>query len=252
PGGAKVVMAALGALAIVLAVAAFLFLRPAGPVAVPTKFATFAAADGSFLLEAPDGWAQKPMGKAAPEGQRDHVGADGIRMQSGDAHVEVTFSSVAGLVGGQLLFGDEIVPESMVGARSAPIHRSLNKALKSRYKNYQAKPVARVPFESRMASLAATKDQNGLEMDLRLSEFTADGNKLGLGGKRHGYMAAIGGGDLIASVVCECKESDWPKLKPAFERVLASIAEGATDEECGGGIGVPRTGVTVPKVGGGY
>ena len=63
-------------------------------------------------------------------------------------------------------------------------------------------------------------------------------------------MAAIGGGDLIASVVCECKESDWPKLKPAFERVLASIAEAGEPE--GGGIGVPGTGVTVPRVGGGY
>lgn len=56
-----------------------------------------------------------------------------------------------------------------------------------------------------------------------MSEWTANGNVFGLGGHVHGHRAALVGGNLTAVVVCQCLDSDWPALKPAFRHVIASV-----------------------------
>jgi hypothetical protein len=43
----------------------------------------------------------------------------------------------------------------------------------------------------------------------------------------HGYRATILGGERRISFEARCRDSDWPALKPAFERVLTSLAPGS-------------------------
>jgi hypothetical protein len=52
------------------------------------------------------------------------------------------------------------------------------------------------------------------------SEFTAAGS---FGGKTHGYRATTLSNDRRITVLCTCPESNWKTLKPAFDKVIASV-----------------------------
>lgn len=55
------------------------------------------------------------------------------------------------------------------------------------------------------------------------AEFTASSS---FGSPLHGYRATILTNNYRYRVVCECAESDWKTLKPAFDRVIDSFAKG--------------------------
>jgi hypothetical protein len=54
----------------------------------------------------------------------------------------------------------------------------------------------------------------------RRSTFTAEQT---LGGKVFGYRATLLGGDRRIEIVTTCSASNWQTLKPAFEKVIASL-----------------------------
>lgn len=207
-----------GAVAVLALIAYFVFRTPP-PVAVPTSFATFTAADGSFTCDTPGGWDTRAVGAAA--GDKQLTNSDGVFLTSGNAKIEITTTTVAGQAMGELVLGKETVPESMTGSAAAALHRRSKKGLKNRLKGYQETAVAK--FQSRMGGMIFKEGR--FEPDARLSEYTATGNQYGFGGKVHGYRASLTGPTLIASVVCQCSEADWPKLKPAFLRVIASLRD---------------------------
>jgi hypothetical protein len=59
----------------------------------------------------------------------------------------------------------------------------------------------------------------------RRSIFTSDGS---LGGKTYGYRATLLTGDRRITIVCSCPATNWKELKPAFERVTASLRRGGS------------------------
>ncbi|MBC8141271.1 MAG: hypothetical protein H7Y38_07495 [Armatimonadetes bacterium] len=220
---------------------------PSAPVDAPAAYVPFAAADKSFTCELPDKWRVEAMGEASAEAKNSL--SNGVEARQSDAYIKVTNSSIAGLITGQLLYGDDPIPQGAFGSRARPIFNDHGKGFKKRFKGYKETKLS--PAETqlpKMTGIVQVENTKDFVPDIRLAEFTATGNSYGLGGKRHGYRMAVGGSAQIVNVVCECSERDWVKLKPAFEKVMVSLAEPRPAGLDRGGVAVPG-GATLPTDG---
>ena len=63
--------------------------------------------------------------------------------------------------------------------------------------------------------------------DARKSEFTTSGT---FGGTIRGYRVTALSLDRRVRVVCQCSESDWENLQPAFDRVIESLGPGTPQQ----------------------
>jgi len=206
------------AVAVVLGITAFLLAPKHGTA--PTTWTTFTASDKSFSCAAPGGWETTPSDKAQQMMGKDST-TGGVLFKSGSATIGVTTDTVATLMSYILVHGNGDT-DALTGLKAGSLHRQWRIATSAIHKGYKETKVA--DFES------ATEDA-------RLSEWTANGNVFGLGGHVHGYRAALVGGSLTAVVVCQCLDSDWPALKPAFLHVIASVTPPAPPP------GAPDTGL---------
>ena len=204
-GGRTGLWVGLGlAVAVVLGIAAFLLSPKHGTA--PTSWDTFTAQDKSFSVAAPGGWETTPSDRAQQMVGKDST-TGGVLFRSGSATIEVTTDTVATLMSYILVHGDGNT-DALTGPKAVSLHKQWKIATSAIHKGYRETKVTE--FESQMD-------------DARLSEWTANGNVFGLGGKIHGYRASLVGGNLTAVVVCQCLESDWPAMKPAFRHVIATV-----------------------------
>lgn len=220
-------------------------LIPAAPVAPPEAWQPFVAADQSFRCDLPKDWQVTAMGKASTDPQPS-IG-DGVLAKKSNASVEMTVSSVTGLLTGQLLFGNDPIPSGVFNSRAAPIHRAHGKQFKKRFAGFKETKIT--PTATMFPKMTGVvMDATGKEFvpDIRWSEYTAGGNQYGFGGKRHGYRVTVGGTQSIVGIVCESSEKDWQKLKPAFEKAIISVNE--TRPRPGDNINVPG-GASLPMGG---
>ena len=134
----------------------------------------------------------------------------GVLFEQNSAKIDITTDNYATLVAYDVMTNNAD-PQSLTGSKAGVLHKQWRAKTAAEHKGYAETKVA--DFESPMG-------------DARLSEWTARGNALGFGGAMHGYRASLAGGGKTAEVVCQCLESDWPTLKPAFQRVLASFVAG--------------------------
>jgi hypothetical protein len=207
PPPAKVPMLIGLGIGALLAIVGFLLLKPEGSPTVPTAWTRFEAADGSFACDAPEGWKVSGTGSAA--GDSKMAEDDGLVLNSGGAHVEVSMSTVAGLMTGQLLFGSSVTPEAMTGSRANGVFTFQKRGLKKHFSGFKDTPIP--PPASNMASLDPSglselpagvgnvKDAAGLKdalkdvvkADIRIAEFS--GKKAGLPPARRVRGALVGG-----------------------------------------------------------
>lgn len=192
------------AVAVVLGIAAFLLAPKHGTV--PTTWTTFTAQDKSFSVAAPGGWETTPSDRAQQMMGKDST-TGGVLFRSGSATIDITTDTVATLVAYDVMHNNAD-PQTLTGSRAGVLHKQWKIATSAIHKGYHETKV--MDFEQKMG-------------DARLSEWTANGNVFGLGGRVHGYRASLVGGNTTAVVVCQCLESDWPALKPAFLHVIASV-----------------------------
>lgn len=207
--------------ALVVAFVGYYLFRTPPPVAAPTGYAAFAASDNSFLCDAPQGWQTR-----IAEGLKQENGSptvEGVTFSSGNAQIQVITNTISSQVARELVFGKDLVPESMTGSRSAALHKKSKKALARSLRGYQEKPV--IMLETPMGGSGPLADP------ARISEFSATGNRWGLGGPLHGYRASLAGRQYVASLTCQCSERDWPKLKPAFMHTIKTLREAKAPEE---------------------
>ena len=211
----------IGGALLALATLAFFLFRPLGAAATPMTTKPFMAADQSFSCEIPSNWETTALGAAADQGSA--LSSPGVSLSSGGGKMEVTFSTVRGLVTGQLLFGSDLTPGAMTGQSNAlAVAKLQRKGVVKRYGDYKETKQPSCP--SAMASVIVTDDKK-LSADAVLYEFTARGASLCQRGSIHGYRAVVAGGVLIGAVTCSCDESDWERLKPAFVKFIGSIQE---------------------------
>ena len=223
-GGRRWLWISLGAVVLAGLLGALYLLTPK-PALVPTAFTAYAAPDKSFGCAAPGGWSVTPADKSHQMAGSDST-TGGVLFASGSSSIDITTDTLATIVAAGLMAGQS--DAALTGSHAAALHKHWHTMVAAPHKGYAETQVGE--FESAMG-------------DARLAEWTARGNVLGLGGAQHGYRASLAGGSHTAEVVCQCPESEWTALKPAFLRVLASVHEGAepADEAggAGGAVGVP-------------
>jgi hypothetical protein len=168
-----------------------------GNVPAPKAFKAHIDGGGKFVCDAPEGWEVSSGGK--PDSPNSFA-----KFSSGSALISVT-ADFAGS-----LFGDIARSTGGQGADAEPpvarVHPMGERSMKEDYSDYKERePVA---FQSK-----------GLG-EGRRSTFTA---KQTIGGNVYGYRATLLSGDRRITVVTTCPATNWKDLKPAFERVIASL-----------------------------
>lgn len=195
-----------GVLGLLVGIGGMLFLVGCnGPASAPTSFASYKSKEGAFKCDYPQGWELKGGGKG---------NFQYMRAQSGSATIRVETDVAGSLIGdivkstNQIGGGNSGEPEDKELAPVAKVHQLYKRQMEDNYGSYQEQP----------AEVLTT----GLG-DSRRSEFTAAGS---FGGKIHGYRVTALTRDLRVGAICECADSDWNTLKPAFEKVITSLSRG--------------------------
>lgn len=174
----------------------------AGKAVVPTSYDTYNAKDGSFQIQYPAGW--------------ESDGGD----KSGYAWAKF-------ISGGAVISVDANIAGSLIGdiAKS----RALSLGMQGGDQEDRA-PVAAVHAHEQQGfeeDEGVTEEKPVLVKtgfpDARKSEFS--GTKT-FGGTIRGYRVTALGTDKRIRVVCECPESEWEALKPAFDKAIESVAIG--------------------------
>ena len=232
------ILGVLGVGLIAAVVALLTVFMPAGAAVVPSGFDDFAAPDESFTMKTPVGWKRRASGMAA--GDKDGR-MDGVYSDSGAAHMEVTFSTVSGLVQSQLLYGKDMTPEAMTGSRASGVDNLQKPAVKHKFKGYTEKTIEDVP--GGMGGVIADEKTRSFKPDATMHEFTATSDSWGLGGPVHGYRAVLSGSKLIAAVLCYCPEKEWTKLEPSFRKFIGGVQEKRDPNADPNGGGIPGGGL---------
>ena len=175
-----------------------------GEVTVPTSFDSYNSTKGTFACEYPSGWECKGGGKRGPSW---------AKFSSGSAEIKID----TGIVGSVLVdIGD---PRDEMGggqvdddlAPAAKVHEAFKANTAAEFNDYKEEA----------PQVARSKLGDG-----RKSKFTAAAS---FGGEICGYRATIVNKKNSFVVICQCSKGDWEKLKPAFDRVLASLARGKAE-----------------------
>ena len=168
---------------------------------MPTSFNTFNSKDGSFQIQYPAEW--------TAEGG-DRSGYAWAKFTSGNAEISVDANAVGSIIGdlaktGMVMTNDVANMEDR--SPVAATHETEREGFEedSGVKEQKPAPV-----------------KTGL-IDARRSEFTG---KKTFGGAIDGYRTTCLSFMKRIRVVCQCPESEWDALKPAFDKVIESVAMG--------------------------
>ncbi len=176
-----------------------------GGVAMPTSYQNYKAKDDSFAIDYPANW------EAVGGGQGTYYSA---RFTSGSASVKVTADVVATALSD---IGQSQLATMGGGADLAmaivTVHNKGKEQMSSEWSNYQEQEPVKVP----------TAFGDG-----RQAEFTASG---AFGGKVRGCRLTALSGFRRISVVALCNEGEWTKVKPVFDKMIASLKGGKGSEE---------------------
>ena len=175
-----------------------------GHVPAPKEYVTYHSTDGRFDCDCPKGWETDGDGK--PDSPNCWA-----KLTSGNAIINVTADFAGSLFGDIAKAGAGGGFGQPVEAPVARVHPMGQRAMKEEFNNYQERDA--VAFQSK-----------GLG-EGRRSIFVADQS---LGGKVYGYRATLLSGDRRITIVCSCPATNWKELKPAFERVTASLRRGGS------------------------
>jgi hypothetical protein len=174
-----------------------------GPAVVPAAYNTYNSDDGTFQIQYPAEW------KVEGGGTR---GYNWAKFTSGSAQILVE-SNVAGSL---------VADISKIGS---PVHVTSGQA-----EQPDRAPVAVVHEHERQGfeEDEGVQEQEPVILqtalsEARKSEFTGART---FGGAIRGYRATALSSENRIRVVCQCSESQWEALTPAFDKVIASVARG--------------------------
>ena len=172
-----------------------------GRAIVPASFETFNSKDGSFKVQYPAKWEADGGGRS---------GYYWAKFSSGNASITVDTSAAGSLIAdiakmGMVRGGSMVTPEDLVPV--AVVHETERQGFEESGSVKEQKPaVALTGFG-----------------DSRKSEYTG---KTTFGGSIHGYRVTALSSEKRIRVVCQCPESEWAALKPAFDKVIESVTRG--------------------------
>lgn len=207
----------------------------------PKAFTPFTATDRSFQCEAPQGWKSSASASQATDAYasfskgpaRIRVSTDLASSLIADASRTPGGMDASGATGGEVpgggsapdvsnLPGLSQVPgaqEAMAAANRPPVEKA-----HLRYKQTVETKLAAWGFgdyEEKEMQTAQCKAGEG-----RISEFTAKGGIPAY--QIHGYRFTALGRERGINVITYCPIKNWDQLKPAFQRVIGSVADGGS------------------------
>lgn len=201
-------------LTVIVAIGLSVFLsatRKGDPIPAPRAFAAYTAPDKSFVCQRPEGW-EKQEASA-------HAIMSGALFKKGNAKIDITADLQGSLMGDVIGSGNAqltgMMPPGMNIPKPKPPVEKLHRAGKGMVSK-QVSDYKEMPMQTFNSPLG----------EARYSEWTGEGG-FGKGGKLRGYRATILPGERRVTVVCQCPENDWKTLRPAFGRVLGSLAPGS-------------------------
>ncbi len=172
---------------------------------VPASYSTYQSTDSPFRIEYPAQWEAKGGGRTGYAWASFTSGSAEIAVDTNTAGSAIgdmarTGGPMAAMVGVQTGSGDG-VPLTPVGA----VHR---------------REKADFERDTGVAEQEPAAVRTGFG-ESQKSEFTGAQT---FGGTIHGYRVTALGLDYRFRVVCKCPESEWNDLKPAFDKVIESLA----------------------------
>jgi hypothetical protein len=194
-GGGAVLVLGLAVLIIVWAA------RSGAKPMVVSSYYNYSSAESEFGIEYPEGWIVKDGGI------KDHRTAS---FDKGSASIHVSqsiFGSVVGDIAGSQTNPNVPVPDDLQPV--ARVHELKKKAFLEEMGN------------NCKEGKAETVQTRGFG-NARRSVFTTSAAFK----KTRGYRATVLATLVSYDIVCECSESDWPTLEPAFARIIQSIGHG--------------------------
>jgi hypothetical protein len=163
-------------------------------VPAPKSFKDFHSTDGVFACDCPEGWTVEGGGGTRTEYSE-------TKFTSGGAEIRIE----ADLAGS--LFADMGRRDDENNPPVARVHAMKTERIgKDEFTNYKEREAKK--FNSK-----------GLG-EGRKAIFVADG---GMGGKIYGYHATLLTNDKRITIICQCPATNWKTLRPAFDRVIASM-----------------------------
>jgi hypothetical protein len=172
-----------------------------GKAVVPNSYSTFTDSLNNFTIQYPDGWSCDSGGQKNYAWARFGSGSTLIEVESDLANATVlTELAVTGAmpVGGSG-FGDP-------SQDAIKVHRLEKKKLE-----------AERGFKEEKAERVNTALGDGWQ-----SEFTAAGS---FGSEMRGIRATTVNKDKRIRIICQCPKDEWEKLKPVFDKVIASVSK---------------------------
>lgn len=172
---------------------------------IPTSYSNYSSKDGTFACEYPEGWEAKGGGKQGP------VWA---KFSSGSALIHFK-ATVSGSLMNDAMGGRGV--EGGLPPQLEPVHRIHLRYLKTAeedFNDYTEAAGSPLVFDCQLGPA-------------RVSEFTASSS---FGSAIHGYRATIIGFNKGVTLYCTCPESEWLKVKPAFNHVLSTLKRGESED----------------------
>jgi hypothetical protein len=168
---------------------------------MPTSYQNYNAKDQSFAIDYPANW------KAVGGGQSGFYSA---RFTSGSASVKISADMVGSVVGdiaksqATMAGGEEIEELKPI----VKVHEMGKNQMAEEWGKYE---------EGTPTNVQSAFGEG------RQAEFTASS---GFGGKVRGIRLTALSVDRRISVVAVCKPADWDRLKPVFDKMIASLQRG--------------------------
>jgi hypothetical protein len=189
------------ALALVAAAGLVLATGCGGRAVVPTSYSTHNCKDGTFKVQYPAQWQAESGGKA---------GYAWAKFTSGNAEVSVETGLTGSLLGDISATGLLPHPDGATDEKLPPVAavHLLEK------KSFEAD----AGVQEKEPTTVTTSFGEG-----RKSEFRGTNS---FGAESRGYRATTLARDYRIRVVCKCPVAEWDALKPAFDKIIESLAAG--------------------------
>lgn len=187
--------------------------RTPDPVNAPTAYGAYAASDNSFTCEAPTGWHTRGMASGA-------IMSD-VLFEKATARISIKSDMQGSLVADTMRASSNAAQDlldNLPPGAPRPAIPTPRPVIESLHEWSGGNLAKKMPDFVEMPMQAFTSRIG----DARVSEWTGTDDFA-----VHGYRATMLSGERRVTVFCQCRASDWKALKPAFERVIGSVAVGS-------------------------
>jgi hypothetical protein len=168
-------------------------------IPAPASFAKYSAMDNSFSCDQPAGWDTE---SAAAGGIN-----SGALFQRDGAKIDIS-TDLAGSLTGDIVRAQNAQMGDTADLKTPveKLHEQGENSMKNKLGDYQEQPYKKFSSSAGEACY---------------SEFTGNGGLLA--GKVHGYRVTMLTSERRVIIICQCPESSWTTLKPAFQHVIESF-----------------------------